>query len=261
MKKTFKFIFVLVLCLFIAGCKEKEVEDEVSEETLTAWVDTVIPELITKNITLPTTYPKLGGLVVWNTNSENFDYDGKYTRPTVTETVEITVQITIGGKTYNIVKNTFVDGDKSAIDFIANWFANKVKTNRINGDITTSIYPVTHPVYGGEIAWTSSNEAVLKNDGTYLRPADDVTVTINFTVTFQGETKSYTEDAIVNGVPATLKFNEAKNWIATQMPSGELTEDDILPIKYDPYDITITWSAFGSSIVSLDGQLKGLYMI
>lgn len=260
MFKKFKFIFVLVLSLFVVACKPgDDVNDETdpNQATLEAWVDSVIPDLINDDIALPQTHPTLGGMVIWNSNKAGFDYDGNYVRPAVTEDITITVQVIIGAKTYNISIDTIIEGDMATIDYIANWFAeSKVEANKINSDVTDIVFPTTHPVFGGEIAWTSTNEALLANDGTYTRPADDTTVVINYTVTYNGETKSYTADALVGGVPATLKFNEAREWILTQIPSGELTEEDVLPTSYEPYDISIAWTTFGSSIVSTDGTVK-----
>lgn len=251
MFKKIKFLVIILLGFALMGCSPK------TEDKLDAWVDSVLPLEITENIVLPETHPDLGGMVIWNTDKVSFNFEGRYTKPTVTEIATITVQVILNGKTYNITKTVSVKGEMPTIDFIANWFAEKkVKINRISSDITLDTFPNTHPVFGGSITWTSANEEVLANDGTYKRPEADTKVTINYTVVYKDETKDYTAEALVLGVPATVKFNEAKEWILTQLPSGELTEDSVLPTDFGLYGMSITWTAFGSSIVTSEGQIK-----
>jgi len=163
---------------------------------------------VTQNVSLPITGAN-GTTISWSSNNEAvIAEDGTVIRPANTESnviVTLTATITKGDVeetkefTVNVLKLTAfndeesVEADKAALNIA-------YASGETSVNVTKNVTLPNEGVNGTTITWSSSNDAILKSDGTVTRPAHrvgDTTVTLTATITKNGVSEQKTFDVTV----------------------------------------------------------------
>ncbi len=131
----------------------------------------------------------------------------------------------------------------------------KIKENLSVGlgdlsEVTQNLELPTQGEGGAEITWSSSNTAVIANDGTVVRPETANTeVTLTATIKLGGKT-----DMAV--FQATVISNSKQSQLDLQVKhltiAGAILEQNIeLPVRLDPYT-TVAWSSSNTDVIKIE---------
>lgn len=78
MKKISKFIFDIIACLFITGCKKENNKDKTSVEEIEKWIIENVETEIADDISLPTSYKDNSLCTIkWESTNKALDNTGK----------------------------------------------------------------------------------------------------------------------------------------------------------------------------------------
>jgi predicted extracellular nuclease len=144
----------------------------------------------TSDIVLPAT--SLGLNITWTTSNANYvAIDGSVTRPNfgIADQV-VTLTATINGEEAQFLVKVLAFTEKP-VSQILDEAKVALLLDGISGGVATDLdLPATVGSQGVTVTWSSSDAAVIANDGTVTRPAmgsDDVTVTLTATLSLSGE--------------------------------------------------------------------------
>lgn len=177
-------------------------------------------ELVTEDLTLPTSFVTPGGQtisVTWTSNNPAVDNDGVVHRPSQQEggqfvSLDARMEYEVDGKPWWIQnsywvyvrpEDTSVDPLVSAAKAAIVWDLIK-KDNADSTAVTTDLLLPTQGENGTTIAWSSSDKSVISAQGKVVRPAQDTTVKLTATVTYGDY--SETKDIVV-----TVKAKPVEN--------------------------------------------------
>ena len=251
--KLRKFIvFMAFSLLFLVGCNSTGKNNNNSDiETIASWIKETVPTAIVENYSFPTTHPELGGTITW----ESLDLDIITSEGVITLKGE--VQDTVLNFTINL--NDTIKSDSLlvtvyglTVDEVAEKFAAQFKPVILSSyEVKTDFGP------GFVVNWSSSNEAVFTNYGTYIKPVNDVLLTITYSVTFNGKTVDGTKEVTVKGQTYSEKVAELKEWIETNYITSRFIDSEInLPTRFEKFGIDLKWSSSNSGVINAQGEIK-----
>lgn len=137
-----------------------------------------------------------------------------------------------------------VDEDKEALSL--------GDTSAVTENLTL---PTVGSKNGSQITWATTNDAVVKADGTVIRPAEDTTVTLTATLSLEGATA--TKEFSVTVLRAENDADKvAEDKEALQLGDlSEVTENLTLPTSGSVNGSVITWSTTNDAVVGADGTI------
>lgn len=250
--KLIIFVFLFVLLLF-SGCGEKEITLEEKFSNVETIITKDLPTIITDDVVLIDYYEEYNASIEWDSSDNNvLSFTGNV-NVNYTNTVEITLSyiITIN----NQIKEGNINVIVSPVDVVevCSRFEKQFGALIIRDydDLKVNYYDYF------KIDWYSTNLEVFTNEGKYIKPQEDTPFEIKYTVSygdFVSEEK--TISLIATGRTDTEKLNEAKEWLCKEVLLDlYFTKDVILPTKYEPLNIDITWESMNPEIVSNDGKI------
>lgn len=260
--KLSKLLLLIFIGLLLVGCApsdddipadEDNKEEEQKLNDINSWVKGLIQNIITEDIDLPTTHPTLGGEITWESFSpEIIGNDGKIVAGTKDGEVMLGYTISLDGLDKVITDVLVSRVITYTIDEVALDFADQFSI------IITRNYNINvNQVEGFVITWSSSDPTVFSNNGEYIKPLVDTPITLNYTVSFNGETKSFTKEVTVQGTTFSEKVSEITNWITDEyLPTREISSEISLPSKYEKYNANITWRSGNVGVISTNGTVK-----
>lgn len=191
---------------------------------------------VTKDLSFPAKYGNDGISVEWQSNnSDVIALDGKITRP-ITHNEYVVVDAVFRLDNYFIIKqygfyvrslDTSDDPAVQAAQASIVW--NLIKNNNVDQNaVKSNLHLPTSGSNDTVITWTSSNEAVISNNGTVTRStSQDVTVTLTATTTKN------------NATPLTKTFTIVVAKLPSEAPpSGGYVP--VPPVTQDEESVTIT---------------------
>lgn len=110
-----------------------------------------------------------------------------------------------------------------------------------------------------DLAWTSSNEEVLSNEGKFRKPSSDTDITISFIVSDTNNRLEGEKVIVGNGKSDLEIFEECQEWIRIEGFKESYLENDVkLPNNYKGV-VNITWSSYNTDIIENDGKIHRTY--
>ena len=219
---------------------------------------------VTQDLTLPTTGSN-GSTVTWSSSDPSLvSPAGVVHQPLVGEaSVTLTATITVGGTTDTKTFTVVVKGQMTEADAVAAAKA-ALAVEFAHGDsasaVTQDLGLPSSGMYDSVVAWSSSNPAVVSNEGSVHRPTDsdaNVTLTATITIGSASDTKLF---------PVTVKFriseaqaivNAAKAALAIEFAPGEdasnVTKNLTLPTSLN--HATITWQSSDPAVITAAGAV------
>ena len=203
---------------------------------------------VVKNIKLPTVGSVNGSAITWTSSDESVITDkGKVKRPESAEgdkQVVLTAYVVNGNdyfiKEFNVnVMRILEDSEICQYD--------AAEFDSLDGIIVSSdMELLLKGKFGSDIVWASSDEAVIKNDGTVVRYDEKKTVTLTATITSGDSvvTKEVTVTVVPNtGLNLVLNGGIGASSAMAQYQIGNANDDDYstrwtsLPSDINPYII------------------------
>lgn len=115
-------------------------------------------------------------------------------------------------------------------------------------ELTTSVAE-----YNVTITWTSSNEEVLTNDGTYIKPINDTTILLTATYTYKSLEQELEFTTKVIGYTEQEKVDAAHGVLVK--PEIDENNRNVTLLTENNYGATITWTVTGSEHVSITNNV------
>lgn len=219
---------------------------------IAAWLETVIPQETTENLTLPATHPQLGGEIIWVSADPLIMTDsGEITLTGEVKAVKLEATVIVGGQA--ATKELSVTVIAITIEEIATKFTAQFSPIILRDfEISTELVP------GAVISWESSNQEVFTNEGKYIRPVNDVQFTVTYKIEFLGKEQSGAIELTAQGIPGDEKAAEAFKWIDSEVLYDRyITQAIKLPTHFEKYDLTINWESSNEDVVNAEtGQIK-----
>lgn len=249
MKKIILFAFFSLV--FLAGCNgAAPVANDIDK--VVNWVKDNAPTThIEESYVFPTTHPELGGTITWESlDPDVITSDGVVTLETGTKETILTYTVTLDGITRT--ENLIVTVSSLSIERVAAMFADQFKAYILSdSDVNTDFGE------GYEVTWSSSNESVFTNEGKYIKPINDVLITISYTVTHNGMVENGTKEVNVKGIPFYEKEEEIRGWLVENVITSRYIEEELeLPLQYEKYGVDIHWSSSNSGVIDETGKVK-----
>ncbi|HPN61614.1 MAG TPA: Ig-like domain-containing protein, partial [Bacilli bacterium] len=185
MKKLIKMFSVLFLLMFLFACAEKPIEKAVLNVSTTA-LEMKIGETktIETTVTNAVATTKLMFLSK-NTEIATVDEQGQVTG---ISDGEATIIVYLDGEEDEFQVTVVVSKD---YDFILNAIK-KDLLSKVEPSARANItLPSTDEIYGATIAWKSSNEQVITNDGVVIQKEYDSQVQLSLTINYEGKVLSH----------------------------------------------------------------------
>lgn len=248
--KKILFFIILGITVLLSGCTEPPViEDYASHiNEMVVWVESQIPSTITSSIELPTEHPTFGGDIVWVTYDEEYiTAEGGVVLPDGVQEVMIGYTITYQELVRtNILTITLIG---KTIEDVAQLF--EAQFNPIisrNYNVNTTFFD------GFTVTWTSNNEDVFTNTGTYIQPINATPFSIQYQVTLMDQTETFTLELTARGKAYVDKVNDISAWITENyITSRVITSELQLPTAYEEYNATIEWVSSNQNVISKEG--------
>lgn len=268
MKNKLILFIICLVALVLVGCQDMpgqqggenpinpgvgETEDlDAKFEEITNYVKENTPYFVHDDIELITYYEKYNTTIEWSSSNENvIDFTGAV-KPNISKALEVTMSfIMFIGDEYREDSLNVIVSKATPEDVM-------VRFERQFSSIITRDYDVEDTFYDlYEIEWTSSNEEVFDNQGCYHKPIEDTEFMINYVLKckdYESEQQSITLTAV--GLSDLEKLEEAEKWLKTEVLLDlYLTENVVLPTKYDKYNITVRWECTNPDVISADGKI------
>ena len=267
MKKYLKLILVLIVGLFLVGCKkEKEPQKSAYVTELDTYMADIIPATMTKGFDIPLEYNFTDGVYAtldWSTEDSNvvsISKKGKvlYLSSLFDTTATIKCDIYVEGSLNDSTKYTFnVKGDMTTDEYIS-------KFNEIY--LPDTIYKsielakVEDKIFKsrgleGSITYTSSNENILSSDGKYTLQSDsDTNLTFSYVVNINDFTIKGSKVIKVEGRQDQTLVDRASNWLDDIWNVSTIKEDLDFPTTDDKGKVDMVWSSGAKDIVDDSGK-------
>lgn len=120
--------------------------------------------------------------------------------------------------------------------------------NEISGDFSIDV-PSSYE--GATITFTSSNNAVLDQNGVYHKPENDTEVTLTITILYQNEEATLTHKLVVKGYTVDEKVAAIKDELVLE--STEVTTNFTLP-NSSLYGASVTWSSSNTDYIVIENN-------
>ncbi len=200
-KKLLVLTLVFVGAIGLVGCKDDTTDLTDLEALAEAMDEQVLPAEASTSLTFPNTGLHSVEITWTSSNTDVIADDGTVTRPLFTEgdkVVTITAYLELGGETLTktftvtVLKAAYSDADAVAE-------AKAVLLLSVS-DLVTSDIVLPTTALTATLTWSSSNTAIVANDGTITRPAigeGNATVTLTATITKGTESLTKAFDVII----------------------------------------------------------------
>lgn len=243
---------------FILKGKEEVVDNPVTPEVNFSDIEKYLIDnyeglVISSDIEFPTYLEEFDCELIWESGEDTYlTNEGKFTAPILDLENDLFVIIILNGKEKEIDIEVTLKGWGRKIDAIEAWVRSQVPS-----EIKNSIrLPKNHPVYGCEITWVSPNEAAITSEGYITKdPNNDVSVTLEFSIKYEGEERNASLSVVVLKMTDTEKNSTVKDWLDSLFLGKEEIDSDIELPKTDlKYNANITWKSNSPGIVSETGK-------
>ncbi len=259
-----------ILLLTLTSCKKKNDNDidkdnnddpvnaEITNlEEVESWINEQIdPILIDEDLyPLPTQYKETDVSIVWESSNKTVvnnegrivkrnskaisDVDLTYTITNeLNETKSGKITIQVYPRTFSYmqtrVESQFPDKIYESLDYI-------------NLDISSAF----------TITWTSSDQSVLRDDGTYIKPEVDTMVTINYRIQATEDIyRDYSFQVKVVCATDEEKLDMICSWIENEnIPDLNISSNISLPTAHPDHGSTISWQTSDETVIAVDGTV------
>jgi len=245
--KKLRFLFLIILCLFLCSCTNNDYLNEVMD----AFVNT-LPYELKEDLKIESTFSFNGqnyNVFVTSKTPETITNDGKIKRTFIEKQGILKIKI-VDEKKYLERDVTFLITKLSAseiADYIANLFnfydeikndLNLPNTLEINGEVAT-------------LTWNSSNESILSNTGKVNRTINNSSVQLTFLFNHPNYKFSYTYTLNI----ASLNNEEKIDYVINLINIPNETKNDLKLIK-SLYGVSITWKSSNEDILTKEGSYQ-----
>lgn len=253
MKKISKFIFVIIACLFITGCKKENNKDKTSVEEIEKWIIENVETEIADDISLPTAYKDNSLCTIkWESINKALDNTGKIVLHD-SKIKEVVMNYTIANEANEEKSGSItIKIYPKTLDAIATSFVNQIP-DEIYEDL--SLETIYYDCY--TVEWSSSDTSVLTDDGTYIKPQADIMITISYRVkasdTFY---KDYSKEVKVVNASVEEKLEGVSKWIQEEFITNLMLEEDLVLPTLDPtYNLELEWITSDPTIITNKGKI------
>ena len=267
MKKYFKLIVILFTLLFLFGCA-KEKEDKKSEyvKELDTYMESILPESMTKGFDIPLDFNFADGTYAtldWTTEDTNIvsiSKKGKvlYLSSLFDTSAKISCDIYVDGVLKDSTSYEFaVSGAMTKDEYITRFneiylpdtvyksFDLKTKEDQIFKDRNIE----------GDITYTSSDESIVSSDGTYkLNSSSDTSVVFTYVVSINGFTVTGAKTIQVEGRNDQGLVDHASVWLEDTWNVSTIKEDLVFPTTDDVGKVDMVWESGKKDIVDDSGK-------
>ncbi|HNZ50478.1 MAG TPA: N-acetylmuramoyl-L-alanine amidase [Bacilli bacterium] len=247
MKKLIKMFSVLFLLMFLFACAEKPIEKAVLNVSTTA-LEMKIGETktIETTVTNAVATTKLMFLSK-NTEIATVDEQGQVTG---ISDGEATIIVYLDGEEDEFQVTVVVSKD---YDFILNAIK-KDLLSKVEPSARANItLPSTDEIYGATIAWKSSNEQVITNDGVVIQKEYDSQVQLSLTINYEGKVLSHSLPFTVIGYAYEIV---ADAFLEQFSPNITHSYDNIKTTNAAYPNAVITWSSSNELVFTNQGVYK-----
>ncbi len=108
------------------------------------------------------------------------------------------------------------------------------------------------------VTWTSSDQSILKDDGTYIKPEVDTEITINYRIeALDGIYRDYSFQVVVVCATDEEKLDLIESWVENEnIPDLNVKQNISLPTTHPDHGGTISWQTSDETIIDIDGTVK-----
>lgn len=109
-----------------------------------------------------------------------------------------------------------------------------------------------------KVTWTSSDQSVLNDDGTYIRPQVDTVITINYRIEATEEIyREYSFQVTVVCATDEEKIKMIRSWVENENIPDLIIKNNIkLPTTHPDYGSNIVWTTSDETVIALDGTVN-----
>lgn len=251
--KVFNFVFIVMLLLFVYGCKNEEPPAEAIEADVYEYF-LVVGDTEPININVHSYYKNK--IVIFQSENEAI------------ATVEGGV-IKAEGVGTTIIKAFLEDIPNDYIEIKVNVSAKEVKDSEIPELVLAwikkeigselwqpKLFPTSYPLYDVEIEYESANPEVLTNEGITCQMKYDVIVDLSINVTYQGFSVTDIHQVVVVG----YIFAFTSNTFFSQLPShGKIMNDYEIKVDGSAFEypeVEISWQSSNENVFTNGGEYK-----
>lgn len=263
MNKKVLFAILCLLLIVLVGCGTTDIPDnqdkitstEFDEKfnTIAAYLNDSIPYFVTEDIELIEEYSEYNAKVSWTSSNEDVLDEVGSVSINKLKAIEVQLTYNISIDEYNKDGNINVIVTPVTVEKIFEKFENQFSK------IITRDYDVKSKFYDlFEIDWVSTNSLVFDNDGVYNKQTEDVDFAIQYSVKCGEYISDKREISLTAaGVSDYEKIQEIDKWIHSEaLKDLYLSEDVVLPIVYEKYNVPIQWTSSNPDVVSDSGEIK-----
>lgn len=263
-------VFTLVLSIFVIAACEKtvsaqEVVDAAKGNLKVVYASGDSKDSVTKDITLPTSLASDQGSisVSWVSNNTSViainGATAKVTRPEADTQVTLTATLSLDDAKATV---PFIVTVKK-VDVNPQELLDALKLEGVQYDEATQRYTTDKDIAlvtnlgGFTVAWTSSNPAIIANDGKVTQPAWDAS---NQLVTLTAKIGTAEKDFRIIVLklaekPVSAKLADAANALLIPGTTDGVSNDLQLAATAGTEGVTVTWASSNLEIISNDGKV------
>ena len=268
MKRFFRLFFVMIFVVFLFGCKENNdsTKENLYEKELDAYMESVIPSLMTKGFEIPLEFDYSDGkyaLLEWTSLSENvvsISKKGKvlYLSSLFDTEASIKCDINIDGDLAGMCTYTFnVKGDMTEKEYV-DTFNELYIPDSVYKDI--KLESVENQIFKsrnveGSVTYKSSNESIFGSDGKYNNTGkENTSVTLSYTILINGFTINGSKEIVVEGKNDELLVENAATWLEDTWKVNTIKGDLEFPKTDNVGKVDMVWESNNKTIVDDSGK-------
>lgn len=233
-------------------------EDLNKVATIKAYLNEVIPKIVTANITLPLSHPTIGSTITWKSSDEVLlSNTGVYGNVTSDKTVYLTATVILDNQ--YIFTHTLTLTVKVNDEYINNEKMNAVKAwldSQIPAATSTDlILPLFYSTIPCTIVWESSKINIMNNDGKITNRLVSTTLTLTARITLDNNYQGTFTKTIEIHASSDIESENQLDMIVEYL-------DSIIP-NYVGRDLELptTFSLFAGSKIQYEILPKGILSI
>ncbi len=269
MKKIFLSLLTII-CLFLIGCHTDSpvvTTYEKYEEELFSYLNELIPNTVTEDVELPTTYvfddESISDLVWESSNGRTISKKGKYSENLFDEEITLSADISFFAYDgyeceYEYVKTVKTNGTEDLEEYkkiIESYLPDYVYKDFeiVSRDMTYSLQNMI-----ANISYTSTSPDILTSDGQYVNTSkEDQDVEFLYKVTINGFIFEGSKIIKVEGEKSDYYVTQATEWLEDYFSNqGPVFDKLDLPATDDFGRVDITWRSNDVLVFSHDGEIQ-----
>ena len=268
MKKITKFIFIFVLAFLLVGCKkEKKEEESIYASELNAYMEEIIPSLMTKSFEIPLEFSYSDGnyaMLEWESLTPNAIGISKKGKISYLDSLFDTIA---KAKCNIYINNALVQSVEYSInvkgEMTESEYIEKFKDLYLPDNVykTIELPKIENQIFAsrkieGTVTYNSLNENVLGSNGKYKQVSkDDTNVTLNFTISINGFTVNGSKNILVLGKNDEVLVDNAALWLEDTWKNNKTIKADLdFPLTDDAGKVDMKWESNNKDIVDDSGK-------